>query len=78
METRLRIGQHAVPALPSTLTFGGLVADSLGFAIYLHLLKLHLTRLVFGVRSRDKGEAAKAQLLADPIVAALEHQPSTS
>ncbi|SJL02293.1 uncharacterized protein ARMOST_05619 [Armillaria ostoyae] len=78
----LRIGQPTVPALPSSLTFDGKTAlvtganVGLGLATCLHLLHHHLPRLIIGVRSRDKGEATKAQLLADPVVAALEHPPN--
>ncbi|KAK0206822.1 hypothetical protein DFS33DRAFT_1317367 [Desarmillaria ectypa] len=78
---RLRIGQPTVPTLPSSLTFDGKTVlvtganSGLGLAACLYLLQRRLPRLIIGVRSRDKGEATKAQLLADPIVAALEHHP---
>ncbi|KAK0190665.1 NAD-P-binding protein [Armillaria mellea] len=77
----LRIGQPPVPILPSSLTFDGKTAlvtganVGLGLATCLHLLQHRLPRLIIGVRSGDKGEAAKAQLLADPVVATLEHPP---
>ncbi|KAK0461834.1 NAD-P-binding protein [Desarmillaria tabescens] len=78
---RLRIGQPTVPALPNSLTFDGKTAlvtganSGLGLATCLRLLQHRLPRLIIGVRSRDKGGATKAQLLADPLVAALEHRP---
>ncbi|KAK0491297.1 hypothetical protein IW261DRAFT_1436892 [Armillaria novae-zelandiae] len=81
MTPHLRIGQPTVPVLPSSLTFDGKTAlvtganVGLGLAACLHLLQHRLPRLIIGVRSRDKGDAAKAQLLADSVVAALEYPP---
>ncbi|KAG7447458.1 NAD(P)-binding protein [Guyanagaster necrorhizus] len=81
MATRLRPGQPTVAALPSSLTFDGKTAlvtganSGLGLATCLHLLQRHLPKLIIGVRNRDKGEATKAQLLADPVVAALGRRP---
>lgn len=73
--------RSSIPDLPEDLTFAGktvLVTGAntgLGYATALHMVQRGAERLIVGVRSLEKGEAAKAEFLADPIVAARKSLP---
>lgn len=74
--------RNYIPQLPEDLTFAGktvLVTGAnigLGYATALHLVQRGAETLILGVRSLEKGEAAKAEFLADPIVAARKPPPN--
>ncbi|KAJ7639075.1 hypothetical protein FB45DRAFT_1055262 [Roridomyces roridus] len=77
------IFQAKVPPLPESLSFvGGKTAlitganAGLGRAASLQLAQRQISTLILAVRTRKNGEATKADILADPIVAALSTKPT--
>ncbi|KAJ7639076.1 hypothetical protein FB45DRAFT_904644 [Roridomyces roridus] len=74
--------QATVPPLPKSLTFAGKTAivtgatAGLGNAAALQIAQHNVSTLILGVRSLSKGETTKAEILADPVVAALPTKPS--
>ncbi|KAJ7277420.1 hypothetical protein C8J57DRAFT_1713764 [Mycena rebaudengoi] len=74
--------QPTVPPLYESLSFSGRTAlvtganSGLGFAAALHYAQRHAATLIIAVRDRDAGEAARAIILADPVVRARKSPPT--
>ncbi|KAL1731778.1 hypothetical protein EV714DRAFT_248595, partial [Schizophyllum commune] len=76
--------QPPVPKLPASLDLSGKTAivtggnAGIGLEVARHFLHLNLSHLILAVRTPAKGEDAKRQLLADPIVAKRNPVPTIS